>query len=106
MVVRVSDGEQIPADLLLLATSNEANSCYIDTASIDGETSLKIRRAPLFERDALRLWAVSAPIGTMDCVKSDCTVCVGPIERVSPRECLDLFFLLLKNPTDLHLFSL
>ncbi|KAJ1448807.1 hypothetical protein M885DRAFT_590722 [Pelagophyceae sp. CCMP2097] len=45
-IVRVVNGEQIPADLVILATSSETNTCYIDTASIDGETSLKIRRAP------------------------------------------------------------
>uniref|UniRef100_A0A7S3JZM0 Phospholipid-transporting ATPase n=1 Tax=Aureoumbra lagunensis TaxID=44058 RepID=A0A7S3JZM0_9STRA len=48
-IIRVLNGDQIPADLVILATSTEANSCYIDTASIDGETSLKIRRAPQLE---------------------------------------------------------
>ncbi|KAJ8602430.1 hypothetical protein CTAYLR_001239 [Chrysophaeum taylorii] len=48
-IIRVENGEQIPADLVILSTSTEANTCYIDTASIDGETSLKIRRAPLLD---------------------------------------------------------
>lgn len=48
-ILRVENGDMIPADLVILATSTEANTCYIDTASIDGETTLKIRRAPLLE---------------------------------------------------------
>jgi phospholipid-translocating P-type ATPase (flippase) len=49
-IVRVINGEQIPADIVIILTSSETNTCYIDTASIDGETSLKIRRAPQLER--------------------------------------------------------
>ena len=60
MIARVMKGDMIPADLVILATSAESNSCYIDTASIDGETSLKIRRAPLFH-DPLPWMVEAAP---------------------------------------------
>ncbi|KAH8058462.1 phospholipid-translocating ATPase [Aureococcus anophagefferens] len=44
-VLRCFRGEAAPADFVMLAGSGEASTAYIDTASIDGETSLKLRRA-------------------------------------------------------------
>ena len=44
-VVVVHRGETAPVDFVVLAGAGEAATCYIDTAAIDGETSLKLRRA-------------------------------------------------------------
>jgi phospholipid-transporting ATPase len=41
-IVLVQD-EQVPADVLILSTSDVQNVCYIETALLDGETNLKIR---------------------------------------------------------------
>lgn len=41
--VRLLSDEVIPADLLLLRSSDPGGICYLDTANIDGETSLKQR---------------------------------------------------------------
>lgn len=42
----VHKDEPIPADLLLLSTSDEEyGKCYIDTANLDGETNLKTKQA-------------------------------------------------------------
>ncbi|KAF0989476.1 hypothetical protein HZS_1765, partial [Henneguya salminicola] len=36
-IVRVSAGQTFPADLILIATSESSQCCYIQTASLDGE---------------------------------------------------------------------
>ncbi|KAK1365815.1 Phospholipid-transporting ATPase [Heracleum sosnowskyi] len=44
-IVRVKQDEFFPADLLFLATTNPDGVCYTETANLDGETNLKIRKA-------------------------------------------------------------
>ncbi|XP_065336042.1 phospholipid-transporting ATPase VA isoform X1 [Cloeon dipterum] len=42
-LVHLSNNEFIPADVLVLRTSDEHGLCYIDTCNLDGETNLKQR---------------------------------------------------------------
>ncbi|CAL5188826.1 unnamed protein product [Lathyrus oleraceus] len=44
-IVKVKQDGFIPADLLFLASTNVDGVCYIETANLDGETNLKIRKA-------------------------------------------------------------
>jgi phospholipid-transporting ATPase len=44
-IVRLPSDSFIPADLVLLASSEPEGLCYIETANLDGETNLKIKQA-------------------------------------------------------------
>ena len=61
-VLRVTDGELFPADLVCLHSSLGDGVCFIKTTNLDGESNLKVRRpvdlrddAPASEADALAL---------------------------------------------------
>ncbi len=40
-IVSLSSGATIPADIVILSTSNQDNKCYVETAQLDGETNMK-----------------------------------------------------------------
>ncbi|WWD04928.1 hypothetical protein V865_002999 [Kwoniella europaea PYCC6329] len=44
-LVLLRDNEQVPADIIVLSTSNADNLCFVETKNLDGETNLKIRKA-------------------------------------------------------------
>lgn len=44
-MVRVVNNQEVPADLLILATSDEDAACYVETKNLDGETNLKVKQA-------------------------------------------------------------
>ncbi|KAJ3992228.1 phospholipid-transporting ATPase 1 [Lentinula boryana] len=44
-IVLLRDNEQVPADVVVLATSDSDGMCYLETKNLDGETNLKPRRA-------------------------------------------------------------
>lgn len=41
-IVRVAKDETFPADLVLLSSDRADGTCHITTASLDGETNLKV----------------------------------------------------------------
>ncbi|KKK13156.1 hypothetical protein AOCH_003583 [Aspergillus ochraceoroseus] len=43
--VRLYNGDPIPADVVVLSTSDPDGACYVETKSLDGETNLKVRQA-------------------------------------------------------------
>lgn len=44
--VHMKDGDEAPADIILMSTSRSDARCYIETANLDGETSMKVRQVP------------------------------------------------------------
>ncbi|ORX58448.1 phospholipid-translocating P-type ATPase [Piromyces finnis] len=45
-IICIRNNEMVPADMVILSTCEKDNICYTETKSLDGETSLKIRKGP------------------------------------------------------------
>ena len=87
-VLRCVRGEAAPADFVMLAGSGEASTAYIDTASIDGETSLKLRRAaPL----GLAWQACGDDGGSSDAAAAAAAALDGVVECDLPNEHVNAF---------------
>ena len=63
--LRIFNDEQIPADVVVLSTSDPDGACYVETKNLDGETNLKVRNA---------LQASRAVRHARDCEQAEFTV--------------------------------
>ncbi|ORY65726.1 phospholipid-translocating P-type ATPase [Neocallimastix californiae] len=52
-VIVIQKGDKIPADCLLLSSSNDDGVCYVETSDLDGETNLK-KKTSLSELSCIR----------------------------------------------------
>lgn len=43
--VRIYNNDELPADVIILSTSDPDGACYVETKNLDGETNLKVRQA-------------------------------------------------------------
>lgn len=43
--VRIYSDDELPADVIILSTSDPDGACYVETKNLDGETNLKVRQA-------------------------------------------------------------
>lgn len=44
-IVLLRENDQVPADIVVLSTSDQDGTCYLETKNLDGETNLKLRRS-------------------------------------------------------------
>ena len=42
-IVQLRSDEAVPADMILISSSTEVGSCFVETAELDGETNLKVK---------------------------------------------------------------
>lgn len=50
-IIRIYNNEEIPADVVLLSTSEDDNGCYVETKNLDGETNLKVKQSLKYGND-------------------------------------------------------
>ncbi|CAX42839.1 aminophospholipid translocase (flippase), putative [Candida dubliniensis CD36] len=44
-IIRIRANEEVPADVIIISTSDSEGNCYIETKNLDGESNLKTRTA-------------------------------------------------------------
>jgi len=53
-IIQVKEGQPLPADLLMVSSSNERGHCFVETSSLDGETDLKPKVAVSLTHEQFR----------------------------------------------------
>ncbi|XP_033829471.1 phospholipid-transporting ATPase IA isoform X2 [Periophthalmus magnuspinnatus] len=66
-VVRAANGDHLPADLVILSSSEPQGMCYIETSNLDGETNLKIRQGLQVTADRKEIDSLMRLSGRMEC---------------------------------------
>ncbi|CAK9435324.1 uncharacterized protein LODBEIA_P57110 [Lodderomyces beijingensis] len=44
-LLRIYNNDEVPADVVILSTSDDDNCCFVETKNLDGETNLKVKQA-------------------------------------------------------------
>ncbi|XP_056113292.1 probable phospholipid-transporting ATPase IA isoform X4 [Rhinichthys klamathensis goyatoka] len=66
-IVKVNGKDFIPADAILLSSSEPQGMCYIETSNLDGETNLKIRQGLQITADIKDIDSLMRLSGRMEC---------------------------------------
>lgn len=73
-IVYVRNNEEIPCDMILLATSGLGDRCYITTANLDGETSLKSRSCTQIKEKLGTIDKLDQNLLLIECEKPNATL--------------------------------
>ncbi|KAL8441686.1 hypothetical protein Emag_006978 [Eimeria magna] len=68
-IVRLTDDEEVPADVVVLATSNPEGIAYVETSKLDGETTLKFKQGVKETRTETYPLAIAGIRGRVVCEK-------------------------------------
>ncbi|XP_008690501.2 phospholipid-transporting ATPase IB-like [Ursus maritimus] len=66
-IVKASNGQFLPADMVLISSSEPQVTCYVATSNLDGETNLKIRQALLATAEMQTEKQLSSLSGKIEC---------------------------------------
>ncbi|XP_056625153.1 probable phospholipid-transporting ATPase IA isoform X4 [Triplophysa dalaica] len=66
-IVKVNGKDYVPADSILLSSSEPQGMCYIETSNLDGETNLKIRQGLQITADIKDIDSLMRLSGRMEC---------------------------------------
>ncbi|XP_028444703.1 probable phospholipid-transporting ATPase IA isoform X4 [Perca flavescens] len=66
-IIRVNGSDFVPADAVILSTSEPQGMCYIETSNLDGETNLKIRQGLQITADIKDIDSLMRLSGRMEC---------------------------------------
>ncbi|KAG8454552.1 hypothetical protein GDO86_000972, partial [Hymenochirus boettgeri] len=99
-IVRLQKNDFVPADLLLLYTSEPNSLCYVETADIDGETNLKFKQALIVTHQRLcTVESLSVFDGKITCEKANSNMhnFTGTLEWNGEKYSLDNNCILLRG---------
>ena len=80
-IIYLTEGDIVPTDAIILSTSNTAGLCYVMTANLNGETSLKTKQTA----------KATSKLGKPKDAKSKLSSMVAHIECENPNPKLDQF---------------
>ncbi|GLD47528.1 phospholipid-transporting ATPase IB isoform X1 [Lates japonicus] len=66
-IVKVTNGQHLPADMVIVSSSEPQAMCYTETSNLDGETNLKIRQGLSLTAGFQTLEDLMALSGRLEC---------------------------------------
>uniref|UniRef100_A0A672GNL8 Phospholipid-transporting ATPase n=1 Tax=Salarias fasciatus TaxID=181472 RepID=A0A672GNL8_SALFA len=66
-IVKVTNGQHLPADMVIVSSSEPQAMCYTETSNLDGETNLKIRQGLSLTAGLQTLEDLMAMTGRLEC---------------------------------------
>ncbi|XP_077591838.1 phospholipid-transporting ATPase IB isoform X2 [Stigmatopora nigra] len=66
-IVKVTNGQHLPADMVIVSSSEPQAMCYTETSNLDGETNLKIRQGLTLTASLQTLEDLMSLSGVLEC---------------------------------------